>query len=79
MTVFSFYAGKFRGILEIHPIKSFSGEKLSWNGQKIEFSANYNFSQLIFLPKKQTECAKKINNTHILLLPPMVQRDVKPV
>ena len=36
-TVISFHAGNFRGILGIHPIKSFSGDKLVWFDQKIDF------------------------------------------
>ena len=31
----SFHAGNCRGILGIHPIKSYSGDKLSWFGEKI--------------------------------------------
>ena len=62
--------GNFRRILGIHQSKSFSGDKLSWFGQKIYF----NYCNL-FLLKKQNQYAKKskratfFHNTHILLHP----------
>ena len=59
----SIHAGNFRGILGTHPIKSISGDKLSWFGQEIEFSFNY---YNLFLLKKQNQYAK---NTHVLLHP----------
>ena len=41
VTVLSSHAGNFCGILGIHPIKSFSRDKLLWFGQKIELSYTF--------------------------------------
>ena len=62
--VLSFHVGNFHGILGIHPIKSFSGDKLSRFCQNIEFSFH---CDNLFLLKKQNQHAKKCNNIHILL------------
>ena len=66
VTVLSFHAGNFRGILGIHAIKSIIGDKVLWFGQQyITFSFNYN----LFLLKEQNQYAKKFTNTHTLLHP----------
>ena len=65
MTVLSFHAGNFRGILGIHAIKSIIGDKVLWFGQYITFFFNYN----LFLLREQNQYAKKFTNTHTLLQP----------
>ena len=65
VTVLSFHAGNFCGILGIHAIKSIIGDKVLWFGQYITFSFNYN----LFLLKEQNQYAKKFTNTHTLLHP----------